>query len=280
MRFVLNTALALGVALAGSVAYAQASLEDESQREDAGRMSAPDSPSMANPSDSRNAEPSMEPPCEPEMEQPPAAGRRGATEQDIERQKMMQEEERGAYGPYTTTEEPAEKKSMGYSAELAGGVFNFSDKNTRAVTSLGGSYTARLGFGTKQPIGFEVAYIGTAQDVDALGLASGASLISNGVEGQLRLNLLSGAFKPYLHGGAGWKRYDVVNEDFNTSAVKEQDSVVEFPAGVGMSYTFGKFLVDARGEYRFATDEQLIITETDGPRLDNWNINLGLGVEF
>ncbi len=183
-------------------------------------------------------------------------------------------------------EEKQEKRKVvgpGFSLTAGGGVMAMSDSRARAFLSTGGAYTARLGIGTRSLVGLEAAYVGSAQNITAFGLDSSAALVSNGLEGDLRINVGTQAFQPYVLAGVGWKRYDLVNENFNTSSVRSQDDVIEIPFGAGLSWrSSGGFILDGRFNYRFTTNEDLIpgIGTGLGNGLDNWDATLKAGVEF
>ena len=118
---------------------------------------------------------------------------------------------------------------------LGGGLSNFTDQTLQDRTGMSGAYEARLGFGMSSLLGLEAAYVGTAGSIDTLGLDDEALLISNGVEGLARLNLGTYAIQPYVVGGASWVRYNVANDSFNTSDVRDSDSVLAIPFGGGIS---------------------------------------------
>lgn len=221
------------------------------------------------------------------------AAEKAAEKADKEREKAEAElekeadEDKAAYtGGAATTEKREKSKwgffggSPGFTLSAGGGVIGFSEEETRDVTSTGGAYQARLGIGTRTPIAIEVAYIGSANNIDTLGLDTSTVLLGNGVEGTARINFMSGMFRPYVVGGAGWKHYSLVNDDFNTSAISDSDDVAEFPVGAGISFHYGKFLMDARGSYRFTANSDLLDALPDSPNLNNWDATLRAGVEF
>ena len=171
----------------------------------------------------------------------------------------------------------------GMSASVGGGVTGFADAKTRDFINVGGTWEARLAVGTRKTIAFEGAYIGGAQSIDTLGLDADAMLLSTGIEGNVRLNLLRGdAWQPYVLTGVGWKRYDVTNTDVNTSSVAGDDNVVEVPFGAGVSYRYSRLLVDARVVVRGAFDDDLIATAAgeEDSTLHNWTTTLRIGTEF
>lgn len=171
----------------------------------------------------------------------------------------------------------------GIAVALGGGVEGFTDDTARTLTNDGGSWNLRVAVGTRSPIGFEAAYIGSAQSIDALGLDNDAILVGNGVEGKVRVNLLDAVVQPFAFGGVGWRHYNLTREDFNTSAISESDDVLEIPLGAGIATKWQGFMFDARAEYRFATEENLMPSLNDeggDASLHRWGINANVGIAF
>jgi len=167
---------------------------------------------------------------------------------------------------------------MGMSASIGGGVLGFTDASTNNNIDVGGGWEARLGVGTRSIVGVEAAYTGSASNINALGLDNSAILVSNGLEGDVRLNLAGYfAVTPYVFGGVGWRRYDLTNADFNTSDVNDQDDVMEIPVGAGIEYRYRGFLFDARGTFRPAFNDDLL---GPGRELHTWAATGRLGFEF
>jgi hypothetical protein len=172
---------------------------------------------------------------------------------------------------------------VGVSLTVGGGVFGFTDSNMNAEAPAGGMWDVRAAIGTHSPIAAEVAYIGTAQQLNAVGVDDNAMLLGSGVEGVARVNLLPQQIvNPYFFGGVAWKRYDVTNTDTNTSDIAQEDNLIEIPVGVGLGYRLSGFVLDARAELRMATEEDLIQHDvgTEDVRLHTWNAGAKLGYEF
>ena len=142
----------------------------------------------------------------------------------------------------------------------------------------------RATIGTRMPIAFEGSYIGSAQSIDALGLDNNAVLVGNGVQGALRFSApLDLPIKPFAFGGAAWRRYDLTGSNNNLSDVAGADDVLELPVGVGIGGTWNGLMLDARGEYRFSADNDLLpVTEdrSDFAKMDRWGVKGTVGVEF
>jgi hypothetical protein len=78
---------------------------------------------------------------------------------------------------------------IGVGATVCGGLTGFVDQQARAFTDAGPSWEARITVGTRLPIAIEGAYVGLAQNIDALGVDDNALIVGHGAEGAVRLNL-------------------------------------------------------------------------------------------
>jgi hypothetical protein len=210
--------------------------------------------------------------------------------------------------PVTVTpviEQPIYVDRVGVGLTVGAGVSTFMDADTRDFTQPGAGWAARLSIGTREILGLELGYTGTAQEIDALGLDNDAVLVSNGVDAAVRLNLgAETAVQPFLFGGLGWRHYNVTNVDTNTSSINEEDDVLEFPVGAGLGFRAGGLNMELRTTFRPASDSDLIggrdridepgdlpddldPDDIDDPAardskstLHNWSATLGAGWEF
>jgi hypothetical protein len=190
----------------------------------------------------------------------------------------------------TTTERHGMFSAYGVSLSAGGGVSGFTSSTAREATKDGGGWDVRATIGTRLPLAAEVSYLGSAQRINALGLDNNAVLVGNGVQGDLRLNLVSGMpLQPFIYAGAAWRRYDLTNTNTNTSDVSGTDNVVEFPMGVGLAYHYRGFILDARGEFRPATNNDLMpslnnsddtIGNDSSAALHRYGVNANVGYEF
>jgi hypothetical protein len=173
---------------------------------------------------------------------------------------------------------------MGFGLTVGGGVAGFTNDTMRTFTDIGGGWSARVTLGTNSPLAFEAAYIGTLQNIEALGLDDDALLTGNGVQGALRLNATTDmAVQPFLYAGVGWRRYSITRADFNTSDIANDDDVLELPVGVGLAYKVGSFMLDARGELRPTFYEDMVPSLNDigdDARMHSWGVNANLGFQF
>src|SRR5262249_15111877 len=126
----------------------------------------------------------------------------------------------GYYQPEVKRAGPA--TGYGSTVTLGGGVMSFAGSGARGATSTGGSWDLRLGWGTRSIVGFEAAYVGSLNKLSVPGLDPNAVLLGTGAEGDLRLNAPfpthDTLVEPFGFGGLGWTRFDIINDDFNSSA--------------------------------------------------------------
>lgn len=179
-------------------------------------------------------------------------------------------------------EQPATILPVGMSLTIGGGLNGFTDGDFNDFVDTGGGWEGRLAVGTRLPIGLEAAYVGTANDIDAIGVADNARLISNGLEGAIRLDLTRTMIKPYVLAGAGWKHYSVQNTNVNTSDLQDSDNVVTFPLAAGLNYKYKRFIGDVRGTFSPTIDNELFRSDVgnDENQLHTWKATANVGFEF
>lgn len=184
---------------------------------------------------------------------------------------------------------------IGISTILGGGVTGFTDKTMRNTTSsVGGLWDLRVTIGSHIPLAFDVSYVGTATNINGLFGGRSGTLLGTTFEGAARFNILPHfAWNPYVFGGVGWQHYDVTqtNVTLSDSGMNDKDTLLEFPLGVGMAYRTGGFVIDFRGTFRIATDQNLVLknpafpstiapTTTDFAPMDTWEASAAVGYEF
>ena len=175
-------------------------------------------------------------------------------------------------------------RPLGMSLTLGAGVGGFTDSDTRRFTDTGASWSARLTFGSRNPLALEAGYVGSVNGVNALGLDSDAVLLGSTAEGDLRLNLSDRGIQPYLFGGLGYTHYAITNSNVNTSDVKDSDNLGEVPLGAGLSLLMNGLVLDVRGTMRPTFNDDLIPRSASVDRhqsgLDTWDVEAHLGWEF
>ncbi len=172
---------------------------------------------------------------------------------------------------------------VGLGLSVGGGVEDFSGSTMRDTTGTGGSWTARLTFGTHSYIAGEAAYIGSAQSIQRLGLASNSELIGNGAQADLRINGTTNyPVQPFVYGGAAWRHYSLNTSGTNFSDVIDHADAFEVPLGVGVAGYVEGVMLEARGEYRFGWADHDIVTQANGgtPLMDRWGVTGNIGYSF
>jgi hypothetical protein len=173
----------------------------------------------------------------------------------------------------------------GWAAQAGGGVTGYSKQDARDLFGTGGYWDVRGIFGTNSYLGAEVAYVGSARSASAPGLLGSASLVGNGAEANVRanlpLNLGNVGLEPYAFGGIGWTHYNVVNDDGNSSLIRQRANAGVVPFGAGVSLAYDQLLLDARFTYRAMFSNKLVDLGT-GDHLDmqNWSAGMTAGYRF
>jgi hypothetical protein len=183
---------------------------------------------------------------------------------------------------------------IGVSTILGGGVAGFTDRTMRNTTSdVGGLWGIRMTSGSHIPLGLDLAYVGSATNINGLPNGQNGTLIGTTAEAALRYNVMPHMpFNPYVFAGIGWQRYDVTsaNVTLSDSGMNEPDNLLEFPLGVGFSYRSNGFVGDLRGTFRATTDQNLVLrsgvlppanpTSNDFAPMHTWEASAALGYEF
>jgi hypothetical protein len=176
-------------------------------------------------------------------------------------------------------------RKLGIGLQGGGGVVGFSNSEMRQLAEHGGYWDARLAVGLKQIFAIELAYIGAVHPVDAPGLGSGANLVGNGAEGDLRINIpiiQDRAFvAPYVLGGLGWMHYNVSGAPNDGSMLASTDDIATIPVGAGITVGHGHLYLDARFVYRFTAYEDLVRAPDHGDnQLRQWTFGGSVGFLF
>lgn len=176
-------------------------------------------------------------------------------------------------------------QKIGFGLSVGGGGFGFVDQEARDIAGIGGDWDARFIVGTRLPVAFEAAYVGSAQPLDAAGINPDAILIGQGAEGALRVQLPTFYVRPYALAGLGWTRYYVSQSDGVRGLLEQNDDVMTVPLSLGITFraplgaTF-----DIRGTYRPTYFEDLMdgyyVGTGKTADLTSWSANARLGFEF
>lgn len=183
---------------------------------------------------------------------------------------------------------PSYQRSFGFAMMAGGSYQDFTNSNMRDTTSGGGGWSARLIAGTNSIIGFEAAYIGSANNFQGLGLTSNQPyLVANGLEGNARLNIPirrgPHLVEPYGYAGLGFAHYTISNYNENAqrlSSFTSTDDTMTFPVGGGFAYAYKNFMVDARAGWTGTYYQNLLTGADTSGTLDHWNVGGQVGFVF
>ena len=173
---------------------------------------------------------------------------------------------------------------IGIEATVGAGAIGFVGESASNATQTGASWDARMMVGSRLPIALEGAYVGSVQNINALGLSTDSLLVGNGIEGTVRVNIIRARVQPYLFGGIGWTHYELTNTVANTSSISDKDDIGTVPVGAGLSARVGSAVIlDIRGTYRATfADDMMRATSPDGnsSSMQSWNAAGRFGFEF
>jgi hypothetical protein len=176
------------------------------------------------------------------------------------------------------------RSRYGVSVQGGGGLTYFTGGRENDVTNAGGAWDLRVVFGTRMIPALEAAYVGSSRSVSS-GPVSGTGLVSNGLEGNFRLNapFLAGEalIEPFGFIGVGWSHYYLTSLGGQVVTVRSDDVGV-VPMGGGLAFGYRGFIAEARGTYRPTWGESGMVLTNDGRRfnLDTWSAGLMVGFEF
>jgi hypothetical protein len=170
------------------------------------------------------------------------------------------------------------KSRIGLAAMIGGGATQFFSDAGRDRLDVGASWSARLELGTRSYIGGEFAYLGSIQELRGFEAVSGTGpmLMSNGTEGLIRWNILTGVVQPYAGVGIGWKSYRLRNTDVPVADLQGAADFAHVPAVAGISLRAGGFVLDGR----FGVTTPVSQTLISGSNLVSWDASGRLGFEF
>jgi hypothetical protein len=168
----------------------------------------------------------------------------------------------------------------GVALQAGGGVTNQLG-NGADVADMGGYWDVRLAVGLRRFVGFEAAYVGQLQSLNADVMGTEGLLLRGGAEANLRLNLAGRDGRlltiPFVTAGAGWQHLSLRDVDSPGPGlpVAAGDDLLAVPVGAGFTLGYGGLVVDARFTYRPTFGENAGRTDAD-----SWTAGAQAGWEF
>jgi hypothetical protein len=162
------------------------------------------------------------------------------------------------------------------------GVANyFGSTMHNADPEPGAMWDARLTIGTRSWIAVELAYVGSTNRV--MGAISDGHIVSNGVDGDLRLQLPY-RVQPYIFGGVGYNHMTLDNESGDPllhDLFYSSDNQVSFPAGGGVAGYFWRHgTVDVRASYRALLANDFVRFNPEREGIHQWSVTGRIGYAF
>jgi len=185
--------------------------------------------------------------------------------------------------------EPRLQTGIGVSAILGGGITGFTDQTMRDTVSsdVGGLWNLRVTIGSHIPLALDLAYVGTAANINALTGTQTGHLVGTTAEGALRWNMLPHySVNPYAFAGIGWQRYDLTGGSFtlSDSGIRDTDNSVVFPMGAGVAYRDQSgFVADLHGTFRANARAGLVQESVGSDKfapMHTWEASGAIGYEF
>jgi len=189
-------------------------------------------------------------------------------------------------GAQTVIRQPADpaawqpRSVIGNAVLLGGGFGNFTGDYANDVTGTAGAWGLKYVAGTRSIIGGELGYTGGVNTLDGTATDDDYLLSTTfdaAIRAGLPIPLQSALVAPFVFGGAGWTRYDLVNEIDTLGVVASStDHQFTMPFGAGVAAGYRGFIGEVRGIYRQAFEEDLFLDRD----MSSWGVSFSLGGEF
>ncbi len=183
--------------------------------------------------------------------------------------------------------DPTLQSGIGVSFQLGGGLGGFTDSSVNNISSseVGGVWQFRATIGSHTPLGLDLAYNGTAYDVQDFSGVTTDTLIGTNFESALRWNILPHfTWNPYIFAGVGWQHYDLNDNTLTRadSGIGSSDDLAVFPMGAGLAFRDSSgFTGEVRGTFRAAGSSSFIEDSTGADAdLHTWETSISLGYEL
>jgi len=201
---------------------------------------------------------------------------------------------------------------------LAGaGLGQFTSADTRRMAETAATWQLRSVFSTRTPLGAELAYVGSWQQLRLADSVATADLHGHGAEVALRVQapLINGELRlaPFAFAGLGWTRYHLGPRPWSDSGRSrpsieplsppvtslkdgrrlpaadwsarssdpQDDDVLTVPVGAGLALGYHRLLLDARLTVRPTLAEDRLLAALDrSSDLATWSAAISLGYQL
>jgi hypothetical protein len=175
--------------------------------------------------------------------------------------------------------------TIGIGITAGAGVVDFWNQRARSFTDAGVTWDARLTIGTRLPVGLDLAYVGSSQNINLAGFNTDAYLLGQGVEAALRLQYPRGWVRPYAFGGVGWRQLSIKRQNVIGTGFNDYDNQGTVPFGVGLAIgQVNGIMFDLHGTGRVTFDDDLLVNvlqnQGSTSNTNNWDVTARIGGEF
>jgi hypothetical protein len=173
-----------------------------------------------------------------------------------------------------------------FAVQAGGGIMSFAGQEMKDLAGAGGYWDARVVMGLRWIVALEAAYVGVTSQLSAPGVAEGSSLLGNGVEGTLRLNIPistgDGTYVlPFGVAGLGWQNLRITNGGTDGTMLAQADDIMTIPLGGGLAIGYRHLYLDTRFIYRYTRYEDLIPANgRSSDHLRQWTFGANVGYAF
>jgi len=188
-------------------------------------------------------------------------------------------------GLHARAYEPRPMSGIGIGITAGAGVVDFTQQRARSFTDAGVTWDARLTLGTRLPVGLDLAYVGSSQNINLAGFSSDAYLLGQGTEAALRIQYPRGMVRPYVFGGIGWRQLSIKRQNVFGTGFNDYDNqgLVPFGAGLAIGQVNG-IMFDLHGTGRVTFDDDLLrnVLQNQGENshTNTWDVTARIGGEF
>jgi len=191
----------------------------------------------------------------------------------------------GEEGLYARAAEPRPMSGIGIALSAGAGVVDFTQQRARSFTDPGVTWDVRLTLGSRLPVGLDLAYVGSSQNINMAGFSTDAYLLGQGTEAALRVQYPYGMFRPYVFGGVGWRQLSIKRQNVYGTGFLDYDNqgLVPFGAGIAIGNING-ITFDLHGTGRVTWDDDLLrnVLQNQGENshTNTWDVTARIGGEF